>query len=164
MTDMSMILHFLFSGVATAGFAVFFNAPLYLLLPAGVTGGIGWIVYVYLFNFTTNAAESKEILVEVDNTIGAKVGDHVEVSMDNMNVLKAAVMAYIIPLIALLVGTIGTYYILGAIGMTTGVEAISGLVGICLTIICYLYLKKNDKKFRDSREFIPVITRILIDL
>ncbi|HBN6221120.1 TPA: threonine/serine exporter family protein, partial [Clostridioides difficile] len=48
MTDMSMILHFLFSGVATAGFAVFFNAPLYLLLPAGVTGGIGWIVYVYL--------------------------------------------------------------------------------------------------------------------
>lgn len=55
MTDMSMILHFLFSGVATAGFAVFFNAPLYLLLPAGVTGGIGWIVYVYLFNFTTNA-------------------------------------------------------------------------------------------------------------
>ena len=40
MTDMSMILHFLFSGVATAGFAVFFNAPLYLLLPAGVTGGI----------------------------------------------------------------------------------------------------------------------------
>ena len=113
---------------------------------------------------TTNSAESKEILVEVDNTIGAKVGDHVEVSMDNMNVLKAAVMAYIIPLIALLVGTIGTYYILGAIGMTTGVEAISGLVGICLTIICYLYLKKNDKKFRDSREFIPVITRILIDL
>lgn len=55
MTDMSMILHFLFSGVATAGFAVFFNAPLYLLLPAGITGGIGWIVYVYLFNFTTNA-------------------------------------------------------------------------------------------------------------
>lgn len=113
---------------------------------------------------TTDSSESKEILVEVDNTIGAKVGDHVEVSMDNMNVLKAAAMAYIIPLIALLVGTIGTYYILGAIGVTSGVEAISGLVGICLTILCYLYLKKNDKKFRDSREFIPVITRILIDL
>lgn len=113
---------------------------------------------------TADSSESKEILVEVDNTIGAKVGDHVEVSMDNMNVLKAAVMAYIIPLVALLVGTIGTFYILGAIGITSGVEAISGLVGICLTVICYLYLKKNDKKFRDSREFIPVITRILIDL
>ncbi|MCC0631205.1 MULTISPECIES: SoxR reducing system RseC family protein [unclassified Clostridioides] len=113
---------------------------------------------------TADSSESKEILVEVDNTIGAKVGDHVEVSMDNMNVLKAAAMAYIIPLVALLVGTIGTYYILEAIGMTSGVEAISGLVGICLTVICYLYLKKNDKKFRDSREFIPVITRILIDL
>nr|UWI49311.1 SoxR reducing system RseC family protein [Clostridioides difficile] len=113
---------------------------------------------------TADSSESKEILVEVDNTIGAKVGDHVEVSMDNMNVLKAAAMAYIIPLVALLVGTIGTYYILGAIGMTSGVEGISGLVGICLTVICYLYLKKNDKKFRDSREFIPVITRILIDL
>lgn len=66
MTDMSMILHFLFSGVATAGFAVFFNAPLYLLLPAGVTGGIGWIVYVYLFNFTTNAVFAGFIAAALD--------------------------------------------------------------------------------------------------
>ncbi len=36
----------------------------------------------------TVSSETKEIIVEVDNTIGAKIGDHVEVNMDNMNVLK----------------------------------------------------------------------------
>jgi len=44
MTDMPIILHFFFSGLATVGFAVFFNTPTRLLAPAGITGGIGWIM------------------------------------------------------------------------------------------------------------------------
>ena len=44
------------------------------------------------------SSESKEILVEVDNTIGAKIGDYVEVNMENINVLKATALAYLVPL------------------------------------------------------------------
>ena len=35
-------------------------------------------------------SEEKYIIVEADNTIGAKVGDRVEVNMETVNVLKAA--------------------------------------------------------------------------
>lgn len=70
--------------------------------------------------------EEKYIIVEADNTIGAKVGDRVEVNMETVNVLKAAFIAYTIPLLALLLGTVGTFYGLKAINIKNNVEIISG--------------------------------------
>ena len=112
---------------------------------------------------TSPSSESKEILVEVDNTIGAEIGDYVEVNMENINVLKATALAYSVPLIFLLIGTIGSYFILNNIGSIkgNGLELISGLIGIVLMFTSYVILKHNDNKFRESRKFIPVITRIV---
>lgn len=107
-------------------------------------------------------SEEKDITVEVDNTIGAKVGDRVEVNMETVNVLKAAFIAYTIPLVALLLGTVGTFYVLKSINITNNVELISGGVGLIFTLISFLVLKKNDKKFRDSKEYIPIVTRIIV--
>ncbi|MEG0843901.1 MAG: SoxR reducing system RseC family protein [Romboutsia sp.] len=107
------------------------------------------------------SSETKDIVVEVDNAIGAEIGDHVEVNMDGVNVLKATAIAYLIPLVALLVGTIATYSILKSVGITSNIEEISGLVGIALTLFSFWILKKNDNKFRDSKEYIPVVTKIL---
>ncbi|MEG0181720.1 MAG: SoxR reducing system RseC family protein [Peptostreptococcaceae bacterium] len=107
------------------------------------------------------SSETKDIVVEVDNAIGAEIGDHVEVNMDGVNVLKATAIAYLIPLVALLVGTIATYLILKAVGVISNIEEISGVVGISLTLFSFLMLKKNDKKFRDSKEYIPIVTKIL---
>lgn len=107
-------------------------------------------------------SEEKDIIVEVDNTIGAKVGDRVEVNMETVNVLKAAFIAYTIPLVALLLGTVGTFYVLKSINITNNVELISGGVGLIFTLISFLVLKKNDKKFRDSKEYIPIVTRIIV--
>lgn len=107
------------------------------------------------------SSEKKDIIVEVDNSIGAKIGDHVEVNMETVNVLKATAIAYLIPLVALLVGTIGTYYALEAMGIGANIEVISGAVGILLMLITFFMLKKNDKKFRDSKEYIPIVTKVL---
>lgn len=107
-------------------------------------------------------SEEKDIIVEVDNTIGAKVGDRVEVNMETVNVLKAAFIAYTIPLVALLLGTVGTFYFLKVTSITKNIEIISGLVGLIFTFISFLILKKNDKKFRDSKEYIPIVTRIIV--
>ena len=107
-------------------------------------------------------SEEKDIIVEVDNSIGAKVGDRVEVNMQTINVLKAAFIVYTIPLIALLIGIVGTFYTLNTINFNGNIEAISGVVGLVLTFIVFLILKKNDKKFRDSKEYIPIVTRIIV--
>ena len=106
-------------------------------------------------------SEKKDIIVEVDNTIGAQVGDKVKVNMETVNVLKAAVIVYIVPLLALLIGTIGTYFVLDLLKISANIEAISGAIGLVSMLISFLILKMNDKKFRDSREYIPIVTEVV---
>ncbi|UEL46325.1 SoxR reducing system RseC family protein [Terrisporobacter hibernicus] len=107
------------------------------------------------------SSECQDLVVEVDNSIGAKKGDRVEVSMESVQVLKATMLAYLVPLIFLLVGTILTYYILDLIKFSGSIEVISGVVGLICTGISYLLLRKNDDKFKRSREYIPRITKII---
>ena len=110
----------------------------------------------------TTTSEKKDIVVEVDNSIGAKLGDRVAVNMESMNILKAVGIAYIFPLIGLLIGTIGTYYVLQLIENTKNIEVISSTVGIIIMLISFFILRKNDNKFRNSRQYIPIITKIIV--
>lgn len=110
------------------------------------------------------SSESEEILVEVDNTIGAKVGDHVMVNMEHINVMKATFLVYVIPMVLLIVGIVGSYYALNAIGFAGPTEVVAAIIGIALMGLSYIYLKINDKKFKESREYVPVVTKILFDL
>lgn len=107
------------------------------------------------------SSEKKDILVEVDNSIGAKVGDHVEVNMENVNVLKATAIAYVLPLLGLLCGTIITYFVLTSMNTVSYVEAISAIVGFVVMALVFLMIRKNDSKFRESRKYIPVIKKII---
>ena len=110
---------------------------------------------------TKLSSECKDLVVEVDNAIGAKKGDYVEVSMESVRVLKATVLVYLVPLICLLSGTILTYYILNLVKYSGQIDIISGIVGLVCTFISYLILKKNDDKFKESRQYIPKITKII---
>lgn len=109
-------------------------------------------------------SESQEILVEVNNTIGARVGDTVEVTMDNIDILKATALVYIVPLIGLMLGVFVTYFILTYAKITPHIEAISGVMGIIVMLLSYLILKANDRKFKESKKFLPRVEKILIDL
>ena len=108
-----------------------------------------------------SSTDKKDIVVEVDNTLGAKVGDYVEVNMDSINVIKAASIIYVIPLIALLGGTILSYKVLGFLNISFNIEVISGCIGVFLTILSYLAIKSRDFKFRQSRNYIPIITKVI---
>ena len=45
MTDIPIYMHFIYSTLATIGFSIFLNSPIKALIPAGITGGIGWTIY-----------------------------------------------------------------------------------------------------------------------
>lgn len=55
MTLNILIINFIFSALATAGFSIFFNSPKRSLIPVGVIGGIGWTIYMILFDISGNA-------------------------------------------------------------------------------------------------------------
>ena len=106
-------------------------------------------------------SESQDLIVEVDNQIGAKVGDHVEVSMDSVKVMKATMLAYMLPLVFLIAGTAICLFVLNNINFNGPIELLSGLCGLLCTFLSYLYLRKNDKKYRESRDYIPIVVRII---
>ena len=54
MTDMPLYMHFIYSFIATVGFAIFLNAPKSTLISSGLVGGIGWSVFYYLVQLTGN--------------------------------------------------------------------------------------------------------------
>lgn len=108
-----------------------------------------------------SSTDKKDIVVEVDNTIGAKVGDYVEVNMNSVDVIKAASIVYIVPLIALLGGTIASYSILNFINISFNKEILSAIIGVVLTALTYLFIKSKDSKLRESRQYIPIITKVI---
>lgn len=110
------------------------------------------------------SSESQDLVVEVDNTLGAQLGDYVEVSMEKVNVMKALAIMYGVPLIALLLGTVGGYYLLKSTVGGDMLEVYSMLIGLVFTALAYLGIRFKDGKLRDSREYMPVVTRIMIDL
>lgn len=58
MVDLPVYLNFTFAFLATVGFAVYFSAPKISLIPSGIIGGLGWLLYIFLFKWNDNAVVS----------------------------------------------------------------------------------------------------------
>lgn len=58
MVDLPIYLNFIFAFLATVGFVIYFNAPRISLIPSGVVGGLGWILYIFLFKWNGSAIVS----------------------------------------------------------------------------------------------------------
>lgn len=78
--------------------------------------------------------------------------------------MKALWIMYGIPLIGLLIGTIGSYYVLKNIYSGESLEIISFIVGLLFMSAAFIGIKLKDAKFKESRAYLPIITRILIDI
>ena len=48
MNDLPIFLHFIFAFMSTIGFAVYMNCPKDQIIPCGITGTVGWIIYYFL--------------------------------------------------------------------------------------------------------------------
>jgi len=104
--------------------------------------------------------KQKKILIDAVNELNAKVGDLVMVQVPDHNVLFAAFLAYVVPLICLFVG-----YLLGVkIGFYFEV-ANSQMFGIAgafsLLILSFVGLKIFNPRFSSSKRFTPVISKII---
>ena len=66
--------------------------------------------------------------------------------MDQIDVMKALGILYGIPLLGLLIGSVGSYYIFESLGVTSMLEVLSALVGFAFTGLAYLLIKSREGK------------------
>ncbi len=104
--------------------------------------------------------DQKDVHLIALNDVHGKEGDLVEVTMGTDSVLRAAFIMYIIPLAALLVGVFMGQPIFEMMGLKN-VEVPSALLGLLLMVGIYLVIKKNDRKFLQSRKYTAHIEMIV---
>ncbi len=105
--------------------------------------------------------DNRDVLLEVLNPIGAKVGEIVRISVETKKVLLASLLVYIAPVIAL----VAVMYISQLAAISMGYEDIFEVIGIVAGLgamaVVFIILKLLDRRFSESQEFKPVISEII---
>ena len=97
-------------------------------------------------------------LLEANNPLGADVDQFVQVSIPNDSVLRASFVVYIIPLVALIAGTLlGRYF-----GARAGVKDIFEIfTGFACLGLSFLFVRYYNNIFKREIRNQPVITKIV---
>jgi sigma-E factor negative regulatory protein RseC len=102
---------------------------------------------------------SKEMEVPALNYIRAKQGDRVEVALPESSFLKASVVTYLIPLLALLGGAVLGQSAAPILGWSADAASIvlAGLgLGLAMVVVVVL-----NRKLADQESYIPRIVKVL---
>jgi len=100
------------------------------------------------------------MIVDAQNPVSAKVGQNVAFEIQEVNMLQAAFIVYILPLVAIFIGALLGGYIAPKVGSQSIVlfQVIGGIIAFILSV---LYIKFFDKSARNNIKMQPVITKIL---
>ncbi|MBA7617492.1 hypothetical protein ES703_24807 [subsurface metagenome] len=94
------------------------------------------------------------MMAEVENTIGAKVGERVRIEIPSSVILKGALLFYILPLVALILGMI-----LGI--KITNLQTGGLILGFSFFILSFVFSWLYNKKTRDRNIYRSKITKII---
>lgn len=99
------------------------------------------------------------VIISANNTVGAKPGQRVIFEVKEANVLRAAFVVFILPLIAAFIGVILGGAIGKYIGFNIHTSQIAG--GIIMFLLSMIFVKLFDKSTTASKKAQPKIIRIL---
>ncbi len=102
--------------------------------------------------------------IQVFNEVGAKVGDFVEIELNDANVLSAAFKLYIIPLIVMVL-TIGGIQVLLKNWLPNGnAEIISAIGGFVAVVLVYIFIRLKYDSADQKRRYMAAITKVFDEL
>jgi sigma-E factor negative regulatory protein RseC len=94
----------------------------------------------------------------VDNSVNAKLGDYVVLSLDEGSVLRASAVLYLIPTLSLIAGALAGWKMAARLGLGSDPASIAGaLFGLALGL---LLAKVFSAKMSRSTQYTPRIVAI----
>ncbi len=99
-----------------------------------------------------------ELNIEVENTMNAAIGDQVRLEMQTPDLLRAAFVVYTIPLLALLAGITGTYFVTGKAGKPD--EMMMVAVGFGLMFLSGFFVRFKDKRTKENSNLEPKMIEV----
>jgi len=108
-------------------------------------------------------ADRKDHLVEVKNTLPAKVGQRVYIEADSRQVLFVAFVLYMIPLFALIAGIAGWLYLAPLLGVQGNQDLPAIGAGLVLLALVFCCIRWWDRRVKKSGRYRPEITGLAGD-
>lgn len=103
--------------------------------------------------------KKEEMIIEADNECNAKVGDWVIMELRNNSFMKAVLILYGIPMVALVAGIVLGYYVLYQYISSVNREVLSFFVGILFTVLAFLWIRSKESVW-DKKKIRPVATKV----
>lgn len=94
---------------------------------------------------------SDESLIEIQNTLGAKVGDEVEIMLHGKNLMQASLIMYGAPACALVAGVFAGSFIN---------DIAAAAIGLGLAALTYVIIHMLEPKIQRMRQFKPRMLNI----
>jgi len=99
------------------------------------------------------------IVLDARNPVGAKTGQRVVIEIQEVNMLKAAFIVYVLPLLAAFAGAITGGWLASRMGQESIWFQVAG--GLVFFAIAIFYIKVFDRSSRSDVAMQPVIIRVL---
>lgn len=103
----------------------------------------------------------REMVVEVENVLGGKPGDQVEIMVPTGSFMKISLMVYMLPVLAFMIGAFLGDNLASKFSLNHSLAAIIG--GTILMMIFFYLLKRLDKVIGGKKRYTPCMTRILVN-
>jgi sigma-E factor negative regulatory protein RseC len=104
--------------------------------------------------------EKEHVIVQTINTIGAKVGDTVRFEIPVNSFLKASLLVYAVPLIALLIGSLVGRLLYPYFSESMSKDGISAISAFMFLIVSIFLVRMIGKGAKDEK-YIPKIIQII---
>ena len=103
-----------------------------------------------------------EAFINAKNEHEARIGDTVEYDMPTSSILKAAFIAYTVPLIVMVLTMYISQKVLPVFGIIDNLELYSALIGIFSMASVFIVIRLNEKRFSKNNSFVAKTTRIVV--
>lgn len=105
-------------------------------------------------------SNQNEIIVQMDNTLNAEVGDQVAVSIKVQKAMRASLLAYIFPLMMLVLGVFVGWLIADAWPVFESADVMMALCGLVFAAGAFVLLKFAAPKYNKSVSSVYKMTDI----
>ena len=97
------------------------------------------------------------MVVEANDPIGVHVDQFVQLSIPNESAMRASFVVYVVPLLALIIGTLVGEYLGTTLGIKNVFEILVGFGGLGLSL---LFVRFYNNLFKQNLKNQPVITKV----
>lgn len=113
--------------------------------------------------FFGDPEKNQERMVEVLNPIGASKGQLVRLEARAREVLLAAFMMYLLPLIALLIGLFAGRGVAMNLGLAGNADMWGMITGLVLMVLMFMLLRRQERQLAKGKRFKASIVEVVTE-